>query len=121
MVFDATNEALTATTTAIERTAVSVQPRPSINGLGEVAFALNSSVTVTFGAQSFTYAAGVYKVTPTAFGQYRQATPLATTANYSSFGKGEINDDGLVVFEATPVCGNFGVFRGPNPRPRLTR
>jgi hypothetical protein len=115
LVFDAVNEALTSTTSAIERTPVSVQPRPSINGLGDVAFALNTSVTVAFGAQSFTYAPGVYKVTPTGFGQYRQATPLATSANYSSFGKVEINDDGLVVFEATPVGGSFGVFRGPNP------
>ncbi|MDX2022041.1 MAG: hypothetical protein SF187_17520 [Deltaproteobacteria bacterium] len=115
LVIDTAEEELANTTTAIERTAVSVQPRPSINSLGEVAFALNSAVTVTFGAQQFTYAAGVYKVTPTAFGQYRQATPIATTAKYSSFGKVEINDDGLVVFEATPVGGSFGVFYGADP------
>lgn len=115
LVFDAAEEALANTTTAIERTAISVQPRPSINALGEVAFALNSAVTVTFGAQQFTYAAGVYKVAPAAFGQYRQATPIATTAKYSSFGKVEINDDGLVVFEGTPIGGSFGVYYGANP------
>jgi hypothetical protein len=126
LLFDAPEQTLADIDTAIERLSVGMQPYPAINGAGQVAFALASSVTLKFfdppgvysdpPAVTMNLSAGVYVSTPTPWGEATEVTLVADTAGpYASFGKVDINDSGLVVFEATLDDGGYGIFTGPNP------
>lgn len=125
LLFDAPEQTLSEIDTAIERTSVGVQPRPSINATGQVAFALATSVTLLFfdppgvyteePAQTLTLGPGVYVSTPTPWGHPSIVTLVAgTDGPYESFGKVAINDSGLVAFEASLDDGGSGIFTGPS-------
>ena len=74
LVFDTPGDDLSSIETTVERTGVGVQPRLSINNLGQVAFALDTSVTINYfnpplpgggapaGSQMLTE--GIYLATP---------------------------------------------------------
>lgn len=126
LLFDTPGQELTDLDTAIERLNVSTQPFPAINASGQVAFALNTSVELQFfdppGVYSPTPAAiirlepGVYVSTPTPWGEPNEITQYASASGpYATFGRVDINDAGLVVFDATLDDGSFGVFSGPDP------
>jgi hypothetical protein len=101
---------------------------PSINNLGQVAFALNDPVTMNFYstpnvfgsglASSITLQPGVYVTEPVLLGQTpRTYTQIANTdGDYDSFGRVLINDNGIVLFEAS-LDGTIdnGIFSGPDP------
>jgi len=125
LLFDAPGQTLWDIDTAIERLSVATQPTPSMNAGGQVAFALNSPVTLKFfdppgvytpvPAETITLAAGIYVSTPTPWGEPTQVVQLANTSGpYASFGKVEINDSGLVAFEANLDTGGYGIFTGPD-------
>jgi len=126
LLFDAPEQTLDDLDTAIERLSTSVQPMPAINASGQVAFALNTSVTLLYfdppgvfsstPARTIALAPGVYVATPTPWGEPNEITQYASAAGaYASFGRVDINDAGLVAFQATLDSGGFGVFTGPSP------
>lgn len=125
LLFDAPGDDRSSIETAIEKTGVGVQPRPSINNLGQVAFSLTSNVTITFYdppddaggtvVQTLNLTPGVYVSDPTVFGQPNLLTKIAGLEDgFESFGRVQINDDGLVVFQAG-YDGETGVFIGNDP------
>jgi len=124
--FNQPGESLPTADSTIERANIGVQPRVAVNNLGQVAFTLNSTVTIQYfnppipgggaPAGSLTLEPGVYVAQPTPFGVPFTPTPvaLASANGYSDFGNVDISDQGLVVFEAT-AGGKAGIFKGPNP------
>jgi hypothetical protein len=127
VVLETPEQPLTSNKTAIEQMTVGQQPMPTINNLGQVAFTLDSTVTMRWydpandpgGTEigSVTLTPGVYVTTPDLYGIPRTFTQVAGTAGpFESFGRSQINDDGLVVFEATLDGGaGFGIFTGDDP------
>lgn len=127
LIFETPGQELMDIDTAVERLSIGMQPMPAINASGQVAFAINSSVTLLFfdppgvysdpPALTMTLEPGVYVSTPTPFGEPTDVEQIAGTAGaYASFGRVDINDDGVVVFEATLDAGaGYGIYTGPNP------
>lgn len=126
LLFDSVDQPLTDIDTAIERLNVGVQPLPAINASRQVAFALAFPVTLLYfdppgvfsdpPAVTITLTPGVYRSTPTPWGEPNEFEQIAnTTGPYASFGRVRINDSGLVVFEATLDAGGFGIFTGTDP------
>lgn len=126
LLFDEPEQELVDIDTAIERLSVGVQPQPSINASRRVAFALNTPVTLLFfdppGDPTGTIVTeidllpGVYVANPTPWSAPSDLTLYAAqTDGYASFGRVEIDDRGLVVFEAQLAAGGEGIFRGRNP------
>lgn len=127
VVFETPEQPLTSNKTAIEQMTVGQQPMPTINNLGQVAFTLDSTVTMHWydppnnsgGTEigSVTLTPGVYVTTPDAYGTPRTFTQIAGTVGpFQSFGRSQINDEGLVVFEASLDGGaGFGIFSGDDP------
>lgn len=124
LVFDTPGDTLQTVETTVERANVAVQAPVAINNQGQVAFTLNLSVTIQYytppfpggGTPSGTLQLdpGVYVATPTAFGTPFTFQRIAGSA-YTDFGNVDINDQGLVVFEAT-AGGRRGLFTGKNPK-----
>jgi len=126
LIFDVPGQGIMDIDTAIERLPIGMQPMPAINASGQVAFANNSSVTLLFfeepgvysdpPAVTMTLEPGVYVSTPTPFGEPSELELIAGTAGpYASFSRVDINDDGVVVFEASLDAGGYGIYTGPNP------
>lgn len=126
LMFDSPNQSLDQIDTSLERMSVGVQPTVAVNDLGQVAFALNTSVTINYfdppfpgggspnGSQML--GPGVYLATPSAFGTPFTFTQIASTSDgYTSFGDVDVNDHGLVVFEASIGGGDSGIFFGSDP------
>lgn len=124
--FDEPEQELLDIDTAIERLSVGVQPQPSINAAGRVAFALNVPVTLLFFdppgdpagdiLEEIELSPGVYVARPTPWSAPSDLTLYAGAADgFASFGRVEIDDRGLVVFEAELPSGGRGIFRGRNP------
>jgi hypothetical protein len=123
--YDAPGPTLANLTKAIAGLPDGEQPTLAINDGGAVAFALpGTSPAVEVlrcpTAQpriEFDLPVGVYAATPTPFSvELPELTPVAEIgAAYQSFGEVDINNAGTVVFEATLVNGNPGIFRGPDP------
>lgn len=116
------------TRSAVEQTSVGEQPMPSINSLGQVAFALSSPITMNFYntpnvfgsglASSITLQPGVYVTDPVQLGHTpRSYTQIANLdGDYKSFGRVVINDNGIVLFEASLDSEtSHGIFSGPDP------
>jgi hypothetical protein len=124
LLFDTPMQTLDEVDTAIERTSVGVQPSPAINASGQVAFTLNTTVTMVFFdppgvpgtvLEEVTLEPGVYVSTPAPWGTPKHPTLIAGVADgYDSFGDVDLNDAGEVAFEAS-AGGEFGVFVGPDP------
>lgn len=125
LIFSAANQSLNAITTAIEKANVGFNTPLAINADGMVAFVANSNQTLRFynppNDSTGTLVAevnitpGVWLSTPTAFGQPPNLTQIASNSTYQSFGRVDLNASGVVVFEATPVGGYHGIYRGPDP------
>ena len=128
LVFKTPEQPLTSNKTAIEQTSVAIQPMPSINSAGQVAFSLNSTVTMTFYdppndfggtvVDSVTLTPGVYVVTPAGYGLPRTYTQVANNAGaFNTFDRVQLNDAGMVVFEANLDGGGptAGLYTGGNP------
>lgn len=124
--FSTPEQALSEVQTTLERMSVGVQPAVAINDLGQVAFALNTSVTINYfdppfpgggapnGSQML--GPGVYLATPSDFGTPFTFTQIASLADgYASFGDVDVNNSGLVVFEASLAGGDNGIFFGSDP------
>jgi hypothetical protein len=130
LVFDApgtggADPAVTART-VIEQLSVGVQPAPAINNAGQVAFSLASPITMTFYTPpnnfggpvltTQTLRPGVYLGTPNAYGVPKLLTKVVDDVGpFNTFGRVQINDDGVVVFEASLDGGGFGLFTGDDP------
>lgn len=126
LVFDSTNPSVTQTRSVVEQMSVSKQPMPSINSAGQVAFALNSPITMEFFdpandstgtlIDKIVLEPGVYVSDPVGLGTLpRTYTQIADLDGaFDSFGRVLINDAGTVVFEAT-ANGEFGFFHGGDP------
>jgi hypothetical protein len=121
-------EPATIARTAIEQGSVGIQPAPVMNNLGQVAFSLDFAQTMTFYTPpndfggtvltTQTLQPGVYVITPNEYGVPKTITTIAdNTGPYDSFGRVQINDAGLVVFEASTdgPGGVFGIFTGDDP------
>jgi len=130
LVFDTPGEGLAGIETAVERTGVGVQPKLAMNNLGQVAFILESNITIQYfdpplpgggnldGTQSLT--PGVYMSTPSAFGTPFAFTKVADTSGaFESFSEIRLNDDGTIVLQASVEVspGNFetGIYTGGDP------
>lgn len=130
LVFDTLNEGLADIETAVERVGVGVQPKLAMNNLGQVAFILESNITINYfdpplpgggnpnGSQSLT--PGIYVSTPSAFGTPFSFTKIADTSGaFDSFGDIRFNDNGTVVFDASvevsPGVFETGIFTGGDP------
>jgi len=124
--FESPGQGLDEITTTVERVSVGVQPTLAVNDNGQVAFALNTSITINYfdppfpgggnpnGSQML--GPGVYLATPSAFGTPFTFTQIASTADgYTTFGDVDVNDNGVVVFEAGLAGGDSGIFFGNNP------
>ncbi len=128
LVFETPEQALTDTKTAIEQTSVGVQPMPSMNSAGQIAFSLNTTVTMNFYdpandsggtlIDTVTLLPGVYVVEPAAYGMPRTYTTIVdNTGPFQSFHRVVINDQGTVVFEAVLEGGGAmgGIYTGDDP------
>ena len=130
LVFDTPGDTLASIETAVERVGVGVQPRLAMNNHGNVAFILESNITINYfnpplpgggtpsGSQTLT--PGIYVSTPSAFGTPFSFTKIADTSGaFNSFGEIRYNDLGTVVFEASVEVspGNYewGIFTGGDP------
>ncbi len=130
LIFDTPGEGLDGIETAVERTGVGVQPKLAMNNLGEVAFILDSNITIQYfdpplpgggalaGTQSLT--PGVYMSTPSAFGTPFSFTKIAdTSGSFESFSEIRLNDNGTIVLQASVEVspGNFetGIYTGGDP------
>ena len=117
-------QTLQASDTALERLGIGAQPQPVINGLGQVAFSYNGTLTMRFfdppGVSGPVYEEvvlppGVYISEPGPWSIAKHPTLIAGNANgYTDFGRVDLNDMGEVAFEAT-ANGEHGVFVGPDP------
>jgi hypothetical protein len=93
-----------------------------------VAFTLNEAVTLNFYADPHVFTAvpervirlkpGVYTAEPAPFGEPSTFHRLVSAEGpYKSFGRVQINDAGVVVFEAQlDGSSGTGIYRGPDPR-----
>jgi hypothetical protein len=124
-VFDAPGDTLATIESTVMRQGVGSQPALALNGSGQMAFALNGPVTIQYfhpplpgggaPAASQTLGAGVYLATPAPFGTPFTFTQIAAAAGgYSNFGRVDVNDSGVVVFEAN-YDGEKGIFSGSDP------
>ncbi|MGF1469014.1 MAG: hypothetical protein ACFCGT_23050 [Sandaracinaceae bacterium] len=127
LLFESPGDTLATIDTAIEKLSVGSQPLPSINADGNVAFALPFGAIIDFFdppddangtvVETLDLDAGVYVATPTPFGDPSDVTVIAddTGGEYTAFTRTvRHNDDGRVVFQATTVEGDGGVFFGPS-------
>ena len=128
LVFETPEQPLASTKSAIEQLSVAIQPMPSINSAGQVAFSLNSTATMKFYnppnnsggtlIDTVTLTPGVYVVTPAGYGLPRTYTQIANNAGlFNTFDRVRINDAGMVVFEANLDGGGAtsGLYTGGNP------
>jgi hypothetical protein len=128
LVMDTPEQTITQVKTVIEQTGVGVQPMPSMNNLGQVAFSLDETITMNFYntpnvfgsglASSITLQPGVYVAEPALLGQTpRSITQIANLdGDYKSFGRVVINDNGIVLFEASLDSEtSSGIFSGADP------
>ena len=130
LIFDTPGEGLADIETSVERTGVGVQPNLAMNNLGQVAFILESNITIQYfdpplpgggalgGTQSLT--PGVYMSTPSAFGTPFAFTKIADTSGaFESFSEIRLNDNGTIVLQASVEVspGNFetGIYTGGDP------
>ncbi len=130
LIFDSPEEGLATMETAVERVGVGVQPNLAMNNLGQVAFILESNITIQYfdpplpgggalaGTQSLT--PGVYMSTPSAFGTPFTFTKIADTSGaFESFSEIRLNDNGTIVLQASVEVspGNFetGIYTGGDP------
>jgi hypothetical protein len=121
LAFDTPEQSKETLDTAIEKLGIGTQPPHAINAGGTVALSLNASVALSIGGQIYNVAAGVYLATPTLFNTPKSLTLVAGLGDYCGFGNVDLNDDGVVVFEAQLAsglhCGSStydGIFKGPN-------
>ena len=124
LIFDAPGQSLVEIDSVIDRLNVAFQPKPRINASGQIAFALNSDVSVPVFeppndgsgfVETIVIGAGVYVANATPFGHAFDLTLIADPSDgYTSFGELDINDAGTVVFEAGTPMG-WGIFSGPDP------
>ncbi len=117
------------TRSVVEQTSVGVQPMPSINSSGQIAFALNTTISMKFYdppnvanpatlVETITLAPGVYVSEPVGLGLLpRSYTQIADAlGDFNTFGRVVINDAGQVIFEASLDGGtNAGIFAGGDP------
>jgi hypothetical protein len=127
LVFETPEQPLTDNKTAFEQVGVGVQPMPSINSAGQVAFSLNTSATLTFYdppnvfggtvVDTVNLTPGVYVTTPAGYGLPRTFTQVANNAGaFNTFGdRVLINDNGTVVFQAGLDGGGGGIYAGGDP------
>lgn len=127
LAFDTPGPTLAQTRSAVEQTSVGVQPMPSINDSGRIAFSLNSTIQMRFYdppnnaagtlLETITLTPGVYVTDPVAVGiGPRTYTQVASNAGgFDTFDRVVINDAGRVLFEATLDGGGFGIFAGGDP------
>jgi len=128
---DTPEQAKEASDTAIEKMGIGVQPPVAINGAGEVAFSLNTTVSMPIGGTTYTVEPGVYRASPTLFNTPKALTQIASLdGGYCRFGTVDIDDAGQVVFEASRegglacVPGGLvpsydGIFDGPDAEDNL--
>ncbi len=125
LVFDTPGDSLGTIESTVERGGIGLVIELALNGVGQMAFALNTAVTIQYYSvplgggvptTTFTIPAGVHVATPTAYGSPFSFTTVAAVADgFSNFGKVAINDSGAVVFEASAGSGRSGVFHGNDP------
>jgi hypothetical protein len=125
LVFPAPALTVAEVQSTIERGGIGLTIELALNSSGQMAFAINSDVTVPYFSvptgggvetSTITLRAGVYVATPTPFGTpFTFRTVALATDGYLSFGKVAINDAGQVVFAAYDGRGRSGVFYGSNP------
>jgi hypothetical protein len=109
----------------IERGGIGLKIELALNSSGQMAFAINSDVTVPYFSvptgggvetSTITLRAGVHVATPTPFGTpFTYRTVALASHGYSNFGEVAINDAGQVVFAANDGQGRAGVFYGSDP------
>lgn len=127
LLFSSAEQTLEEVSAAVEKLGIGTQPEPSMNARGEVAFFLDRTDTMPFfdppddrtagPVREITLEPGVYVSTPTPFGRPSQVRQVATASGaFDQFFHVEINDAGLVVFEASLDDGRRGVYRGPDPQ-----
>lgn len=127
LVFDTPGETFPTLEATVQRQDVGVQPALAINNRGQVAFALTTSITIDYFTPPFptstggpptssqTFGPGVYLASPAPIGTPIKFTQIASaTDGYTSFGDVDVNDAGVVVFEASHG-GRRGIFTGNNP------
>jgi hypothetical protein len=130
LIFDTPGDDLSSIETTVERMGVGVQPELSMNNLGQVAFALETNITINYfdpplpgggapaGSQMLTE--GIYIATPSPYGTPFSYTQIAdTTGAFDEFGQVRLNDNGTIVFEArvevSPGVFEWGLFTGGDP------
>lgn len=125
LVFDTPGDSLGTIESTVERGGIGLVIELALNGVGQMAFALNTAVAIQYYSvplgggvptTTLTIPAGVHVATPTAYGSPFSFTTVAAVADgFSNFGKVAINDSGAVVFEASAGSGRSGVFHGNDP------
>ncbi len=127
LVFDSAADTLSTIDSTLLRGGIGLVIQLALNGASQMAFAINSPVTIQYYSvptgggvptTSLTIPAGVHVATPTAYGTpFTFTTVAAASDGFSNFGRVAINDAGQVVFEASAVDGNgrHGVFYGNDP------
>ena len=123
LAFDTPEQAKSAIDTAIEKLGIGTQPPHAINAGGTVVFSLGGDVVIPIDGMNYAFVAGVYLATPTLFNTPKSLTLVADrSGGYCRFGNVDINDYGMVVFEAAldggPSCSSAtadGLFTGPDP------
>lgn len=115
-----------AADTAIEKMGIGVQPPVAINASGDIAFSLNTTVSMPIGGTTYTVEPGVYRASPTLFNTPKMLTQIAGLGGgYCRFGMVDLDDAGTVVFEASRdgglgcssgglVPSYDGIFNGPD-------
>lgn len=125
LVFDTPGDTLATIESAGERASVGWQPRVAISNAGQVAFSINTDITIQYftpplpgggaPASTQTIPAGVHLATPSAFGlPFSFSTVAAPADGYDNFGDVVVNDAGTVAFAAR-YDGESGIFFGNEP------
>jgi len=123
LAFDTPEQAKLTLDTAVEKLGIGSAPPHAISPDGEVVLAMNSDFTLDIAGMMFPYVAGIYVADPTLFNTAKDLTLVADlSGEYCRFGAVDINDDGVVVFEAQLDdgfnCGTAfwdGIYSGPDP------
>jgi hypothetical protein len=121
LLLDRPEQARSTLDTAIEKAEIFVSTPVAINNLGTVAFSSNSDFTMPIGGAVYRHTAGVYVAIPTPIDTPKRLTQIANLDGVlCGFGNVDINDDGIVVFEAK-LDGEPGCAGGTNDFDALYR
>jgi len=123
-VFATPYQTTTTLNTAIEKAGLAANSRSvDINNYGLVAFSINLSITMKFYdpindasgtlIKTITLEPGVYLAKQTPFGKPVSVKKIAGESGpYQRFGRVQLNNNNLVVFEATTDSGQYGIYKG---------